>query len=100
MEACAIDKFNKQMTMFHYKNRKNISKREQIKIISEMLDKLSFLPDQSMDVNDLELSINIKASGYIDKMSLIEDIKKALNLNDNPFYKLYVTKTQIYIRRH
>lgn len=99
MEACTINKFNKQMSMFQYKSRRNISKREQIKIISEMLDKLSFLPDQSMDVNDLELSINIKASGYIDRTSLIEDIKKALNLNDNPFYKLYVTKSQIYIRK-
>lgn len=99
MEACIIDKLNGPMNTMVYNKRKKISKREQIKIISQMLDRLSFLPDGCMDVNDLELSINIKASGYNDRKMLYNDIKSALNLNSDSIYNIYTTRTQFYIRK-
>lgn len=99
MEACIIDKLNGPMNTMIYNKRRKISKREQIKIISEMLDKLSFLPDGCMDVNDLELSINVKASGYNDRKSLYNDVKTALNLNSDSIYNIYTTKSQFYIRK-
>lgn len=99
MEARIIDKLNGPMNTMIYNKKRKISKREQIKIISEMLDKLSFLPDGCMDVNDLELSINVKASGYNDRKSLYNDVKTALNLNSDSIYNIYTTKSQFYIRK-
>lgn len=99
MEARIIDKLNGPMNTMIYNKKRKISKREQIKIISEMLDKLSFLPDGCMDVNDLELSINVKASGYNDRKSLYNDVKTALNLNSDSMYNIYTTKSQFYIRK-
>ena len=99
MEARIIDKLNGPINTMIYNKKRKISKREQIKIISEMLDKLSFLPDGCMDVNDLELSINVKASGYNDRKSLYNDVKTALNLNSDSIYNIYTTKSQFYIRK-